>query len=96
MDKSNVKNQIIEILTKVQDWSGRSPETVSGTTKPIGGLEGFDSINGVEVTALICEAFGVKIDRTNVFVSESGDKVSSVSEVAEQVHKMLHSKGKVS
>lgn len=94
MTKSEIASQIIQILGNVQSSSGKPAVPITGSTKPIGGLEGFDSLNGVEVTAIVSHEFGIEISETNLLVNSEGDRALSVSEVADRVSSLLSGQGK--
>jgi len=81
---------IEEILQQVQTMSGRPPATVGGGTVPIGDLQGFDSLNGLEVTILLAERIGYAIPGdVNLFVSEDGRRALTVRQIAERIQGLV-------
>lgn len=50
MDKAKVVKVITEVLSELQSISGRNPVPISEELCPIGDLDEFDSLNGVEAT----------------------------------------------
>jgi acyl carrier protein len=78
---------VLEILREVQELSGRPWETLPPDGKPIGALDGFDSLTAIEATVMIEEKLGCKIPVDTVFVSDDGRRALSLNEVCERVRK---------
>ena len=55
MTKSEIRALVISVIKDVQKTSGREWSDINGETVPIGALDGFDSLAGMEATALIEE-----------------------------------------
>ena len=55
---AGVRSLILSVLQEVQEMSGREWNGLVGDAKPIGALEGFDSLSGIEVTVMIEERLG--------------------------------------
>ena len=90
IDKNKVKEEIIEAVVKVQEMSARTTEGIGSSTKPIGGLEGFDSLNGIEVTVILSESLSYsKLPAENLFVSEDGRRALSVAEIADRICEII-------
>jgi acyl carrier protein len=89
MTGDEVVRRIIKVLHQVQEWSGKPRVTIGADTKPIGGLPGFDSLNGVEVTTMICDEFKFDFPRPNIFVNDAGNRARTVSQVAKCVRSVL-------
>jgi acyl carrier protein len=85
MNHAEVVSVLLDVLTSIQQNSGRDIASISGNTCPIGDLDGFDSLNGVEATVELADRLGVEISGTSVFVNESGTKALTVTEVAERL-----------
>lgn len=92
MDKAKVVNVITEVLTELQSISGRKLVPISGTTCPIGDLDGFDSLNGVEATVELSDRLGIDLPSVNGFVNEQGTKALTVSEIADRICKLIAGK----
>jgi acyl carrier protein len=84
-----IVQRIARILDDVQKLSGHPRAEISGSTRPIGDLPEFDSLNGVEVTVMLCQEFGFEFPLTNIFVSDDGAKARSVSQVARCVKSLI-------
>jgi len=83
MNRIEVVRVLLDVLGTIQQNSGRSYDPINENTCPIGDLDGFDSLNGVEATVELADRLGIDIARATVFVNEAGTKALSVSEVAE-------------
>ena len=88
MEKANVVKVITEVLTDLQSISGRKPVPISGKTCPIGDLDEFDSLNGVEATVELSDRLGIDLPGVNEFVNEQGTKALTVSEIANHICKL--------
>ena len=81
---------LLEILKQVQEMSGRPIEDLTESDTPIGGLAGFDSLNGIEVTTLAAVRLNCEISgEVNLFVSEDGRRALTVREVAQRMKRLL-------
>lgn len=76
---------VLQVLQEVQKMSGRPWHPLTLDMKPIGTLDGFDSLAGVEATVMIEEKLGCALDVDSVFVSEDGKKALTLKEVCERV-----------
>lgn len=75
-----VKQTVLEI----QKVSGREIIRIQEQTVPIGGVPGFDSLNGVELAAMVDDAAGIG-DIGNLCASQDGERALSVKEIAERI-----------
>jgi len=81
---------LLEILREVQEMSGRPAEELAEGDTPIGGLAGFDSLNGIEVTTMLAARLKCEISgEVNLFISADGCRALTVREVAQRVKKLL-------
>jgi len=81
MKSTEARDRIIKAITQIQENSGRElPENISGRLKPIGDLEGFDSLNGLELSVVIAAEFNIDT-RDNLCVSEDGCGALTVNEI---------------
>ena len=84
MNKPEIVTTVVETITKVQELSGRSSAGIGASTCPIGGVEGFDSLSGVEATIILSESMGVDLPGDyNPFISEDGTRALAISEIAD-------------
>ena len=62
MDHQQVTDALTRALSEIQSCSGRSMSELTPETRPIGDLEGFDSINAVETAAVLSGHLGQRIN----------------------------------
>ena len=86
MDRQEIVDKVIETVAQVQDVSGRVSTGIGVSTRPVGGLEGFDSYSGVEATMMLSESLKVDLPMDyNPFVSSDGERALSVGEIADNL-----------
>ena len=84
MDKPQIVTKIIQTVAQVQEMSGRSSAGINTSTRPVGGVEGFDSLSGVEATVILSDSLGLRIpDDYNPFISKDGKRALTVEEIAD-------------
>jgi hypothetical protein len=93
MNLKNIQSIVLEVLQEVQTLSGRRWIGLGPSAKPIGQLDGFDSQNGLEATAMIEKKLGCKIAPDSIFVSEDGKRVLTVREATERIARLNFQKG---
>jgi len=84
---------VLDVLHEVQKISAREWSDLGAEAKPIGGLDGFDSLSAVEATVMIEEKLGCKFELDSVFVSEDGKRALTLKEISERLSKLLAGKG---
>ena len=86
MDKQEIAGTVVQTVAHVQEVSGRSSAGIGASTRPVGGVEGFDSLSGVEATVMLSESLGIDIPEDhNPFISNDGKQALSVSEIADNL-----------
>ncbi len=94
MSLEKIQTIVLDVLREVQTLSGREWAGLIPDAKPIGQLEGFDSLCAVEATVLVEERLGCgDLEIDTVFVAEDGSRALSVKEIAQRISKLLASKG---
>ena len=58
---------------------------LSDDSKPIGSLDGFDSLTGIEATVILEEKLKVSLDAENIFVSEKGDRALRLNDIVASI-----------
>ena len=48
MDRQELVTKVVQTVAHVQEVSGRPSAGIGASTRPVGGVEGFDSLSGVE------------------------------------------------
>ena len=86
MDRQEIVTKVIETVAQVQDVSGRPSAGIGVSTRPVGGVEGFDSYSGVEATVMLSESLGVDLPEDyNPFISKDEKRALTVSEIADSL-----------
>ena len=75
---------VIQIVSEIQEISGRELVKFSEKTVPIGGVPGFDSLNGVEFAAMVDGVAEIG-DVGNLCASQDGTRALSVKEIADRI-----------
>ena len=84
MDNQEIVTKVVQTVAHVQEMSGRPSAGIGASTRPVGGVEGFDSLSGVEATAMLSESLGVELPEDyNPFISTDGKRTLSVGEIAD-------------
>ena len=94
MNRDEVVNVLLDVLSTIQQNSGRNCVSINENMCPIGNLDGFDSLNGVEATVELVDRLGVEISGVSIFVNESGTNALSVSQVVERLSAAISNKAK--
>ena len=89
MSEQSFESLVVNVLREAQELSGRKWSELSVDCKPIGDLEGFDSLTAVEATVMIEEKLGCDLELDSVFVSENGKRALTIKEICEGLAKKL-------
>lgn len=92
MSVDNIRSSLVEVLNEIQAQSGRAVGVISDELRPLGDLEGFDSLNAEEAAALLSDRLGLEIEE-NPFISAKG-KALSVGDVAKRLSLTVDGKQK--
>jgi hypothetical protein len=87
MNRAEVVKAIIGVIAELQSISGRPATQIVEGTCPIGDLDQFDSLNGVEATVELSSQLGIDLPGVNTFVNEKGTRALTISEVADAICK---------
>ena len=90
MDRDNVVAQVIDAVKTVQEHSGGAAVGIGLGTRPFRDVEGFDSLSGVEATALLSRSIGRDLP-DSVFLPTQGNRLLSVGEIADSVCQYISS-----
>jgi len=84
MNRKKIYNLVVEKLRIIQNLSEGENVVINEDTVPIGGLAGFDSLNGLEFTIMINEI--IPIDKkVRLCVSDDGKKPLSVKQIVDRL-----------
>ncbi len=89
MGKSEITEKLIYAIAEVQKMSGRPLEAINSATKPVGGIQGFDSLNGVEAAVILSESLGCELPAETLFISKKGKRALSIAEISADVSKII-------
>lgn len=68
MNAKGIESMVVAVLKEVQEISGEDYVDIGFADKPLGTLDGFDSLKGIEVTVMIEGRLGCEIERDSLFV----------------------------
>ena len=92
MNNAEAIRIVTDVLAEIQSISGRVQEPIREDTRPIGDLDQFDSLNGVEATVELSDRLGVDLGVVNAFVNEDAAKALTVSEIADGICRLIAGK----
>lgn len=85
MTKTDSLSAIVRVLNIIQELSGREYVDITESMCPIGDLNHFDSLNGIEASVLLSSELGFDLPGVSVFVNEQGTKALTVNEIADAI-----------
>ena len=83
MDAKEIGAAVVAVLKEVQEISGEDYVAIGPGDKPLGKLNGFDSLKGIEATEMVQEKLGCDIERDSLFVSEDGTRAATLAEICD-------------
>src|SRR5438046_2617961 len=84
LNRDYLAKQIVEVLTEIQECSGRPVPVIGEDTYPMQDLEGFDSLNSVEATCMLSERLGFEVDPKLLIPSRAG-QIPCVREIVDRL-----------
>lgn len=81
MERNAIRSVITAALREAQESSGKAYADLTDDDAPIGGLDGFDSLLGIEVTVMIEERLGCTTGRDSLFVTEDQSSAATLGEI---------------
>lgn len=94
MDRAEIRDLLVKAISDIQQQSGRSVDTLDDDVLPFTDLEGFDSLNGEEVTVLLLECLDFEVD-LDPFESDDGEELT-IGQIADRLATVAKEKEKVS
>jgi hypothetical protein len=92
MSLDEIQTIVLEVLREVQTLSGREWAGLELSAKPLGSLDGFDSLSSVEATVMVEERLGCRdLGVDSIFISDDGERALTVEEIAQRASKLLGS-----
>ena len=84
MTYAEAEELVIRIVLEIQEFGGHETIRVNKRTVPIGGLPGFDSLNGVELAAMVDAEVEIGVVG-NLCASQDGKRALSIGEIANRI-----------
>ncbi len=94
MDRNEVRELLVRAIAEIQLQSGRPVDTLDDEMRPISDLDGFDSLNGEEVTVMLLEEL-VFEEELNPFEGDDGAELT-IGQIADRLATVSKRKEKVS
>jgi len=96
MTPDTIREKLLRILQTIQANCGLPCPPLTGTSKPIDDLEGFDSMVWPVAIGMLAAELNIDIaDDVNIFASHNGETPLSIDESAALVGKLVEEAGKV-
>lgn len=84
MERQEIVTKVIQTVAQVQEMSGRSSAGIDADTRPVGSVDGFDSLSGVEATVMLSDSLRLHLPEDyNPFISKDGKRALTVGEIAD-------------
>ncbi len=84
MDHQQVINALSQALSEIQSCSGRTVSQMTPETRPIGDLEGFDSVNAVETAAILSGHLGQPIN-PKIMLSTNPNEPLRICDIVDRI-----------
>lgn len=94
MDRNAIRNLLLKAISDIQHQSGRPEVTLDDDVLPFTDLEGFDSLNGEEVTIMLLDDLAFE-ENLNPFVRDDGKELT-IGQIADRLTAVSKQKEKVS
>lgn len=97
MNRREIESLVIATLKEVQQLSGRAWADLKTDSKPIGELDGFDSLTALEATVLLEHKVGCHtVGQESLFVSKDGKQALSLKQICDLTAKLIKDNGDTS
>lgn len=93
MTVNDIEFNVIAALKEVQQLSGRAWADLNPSSKPIGELDGFDSLASIEATVVIEGKLGCKIEQNSLFISDDETRALTIRQICERLAEVLEASG---
>lgn len=84
MDHQQVTNALTQVLSEIQSCSGRSVSEITPETRPVGDLEGFDSVNAVEAAGQLSGHLGQSIN-PKIMLSSNPSEPLRICDIVDRI-----------
>lgn len=93
MTLDEIEANVTATLRELQHLSGRAWSDLNSAAKPIGALEGFDSLASIEATVVLEERLGCRIEQDSLFISDDGAQALTIRQISERIAGVLEESG---
>jgi hypothetical protein len=84
--RDEIIDNLINVLTEIQEMSGRDVPSMDVDLKPLCDLDGFESINAAEATEMLIRRLDLtKLHDIPFFPPKGREEPLSIGEIADQV-----------
>jgi len=83
MSRDEVLQMVCDAIAQIQEQSGRAVDLLTEHSRPFVDVDGFDSLNGEEVTALLLEYLSFGADFNPFTPTDNGDL--TIGEIADRL-----------
>ena len=87
MTREEAKEVVIAAIADIQEKSGDEVTELQPETVVIGGIPGFDSLRGLELSVAVGRLFEVGED-VNVCISDDGQRALTIAEITDKLMTM--------
>ena len=92
MTFEELRKLLIEVITEIQAGSGRPIPEIHGELCPIGDFEGFDSLNGLEVSCELSQRLDCDI-KPDLMVPDHPWKQLTINEIVGRLQQAVGAQG---
>lgn len=92
MTRDDVKQAVMAAILKVlatSDAALAASGNIDESVRPIGDLEGFDSLNVVEIVSILDELLPINIEPQDLLRLENG-KAPTIGQMVDRIYKVIH------
>lgn len=89
--RAKIFELVIRTLMDIQEMSGRAVLEITGESRPLDDLEGFDSLNATEACYLLSDLLGCEIE-FEIFERRHGEN-ASVRQIVDRLCSILEIEG---
>lgn len=82
--RDELEQQLIDVLIQIQKLSGREIPTMTVQVRPMCDLDGFESINAAEATAMLADELHLKI-KDIPFFPKAGAEPLTIAQIVENI-----------
>jgi len=83
MSRDEALQMVCHAIAQIQEQSGRKVDVLNEHSRPFADVDGFDSLNGEEVTALLLEDLSFGADFNPFTPADDGDL--TIGEIADRL-----------